>query len=272
MEYILLGSIILLLFILAQIKSAGKKKRKLHRVPAHSNEKAERKGQMGEAIVQSILSRLGNEYISLHDVMIQGSSGRTAQIDHIVLSPYGIFVLETKAYSSYVKGYEDAKNWVQFLKNGQRHEFYNPIKQNEGHIRMLQTVLNDIVGTLPFVSIVVFVGTKDVEVEATKAVVVQENELLAAIQKHTEHKLSVEQVHKMADVLWEVNITSEKTRKRHVTDIQKRAEQVENGICPSCSSPLVERTGQYGVFLGCSGYPRCKFKVSVKRDREVIQS
>jgi hypothetical protein len=118
MEYILLGSIILLLFILAQIKSAGKKKRKIHRVPAHSNEKVARKGQMGEAIVQGILSRLGNEYISLHDVMIQGSSGRTAQIDHIVLSPYGIFVLETKAYSSYVKGYEDAKNWVQFLKSG----------------------------------------------------------------------------------------------------------------------------------------------------------
>jgi hypothetical protein len=136
----------------------------------------------------------------------------------------------------------------------------------------LRTVLNDVVSTLPFVSIVVFVGTKDVEVEATKAVVVRENELLAAIQKHIERKLSVEQVHKMADVLREANITSEKMQKQHVTDIQKRAEQVENRICPSCSSPLVERTGQYGMFLGCSGYPRCKFKVSVKRDREAVQS
>lgn len=272
MEYILIGGIILLLFILAQVKSAGKKKKKHHRAPVRSNEKAERKGQMGEAIVQDILSRLGNEYINLHDIMIQGSSGRTSQIDHIVLSPYGIFVLETKAYNSYVKGYEDAKNWIQFLKNGQRHEFYNPIKQNEGHIKALRTVLNDTTDSRPFVSIVVFVGTKDVEVEATKAIVVRENELLTAIQKHTERKMPVEQARKMADVLRKANITGEKAREQHVADIQKRTEQVENGICPSCNSPLVERTGQYGTFLGCSGYPRCRFKTNLKQERELIRS
>ncbi|MFT9847655.1 NERD domain-containing protein [Aneurinibacillus sp. REN35] len=272
MEYILLCGIILLLFILAQIKSAGKKKGKRHRAPDYSNEKAERKGRMGEAIVQDILSRLGDEYISLHDVMIQGNSGRTSQIDHIVLSPYGIFILETKAYNSYIKGYEDAKNWVQFLKNGQRHEFYNPIKQNEGHLKALRAVLNDMDRSLPFISIVVFVGTKDVEVEATKAIVVRENDLLSAIQKHTERKMPVEQVYKTADVLREANIKGEKAREQHVVDIQKRTEQVENGICPSCNSPLVERNGQYGTFLGCSGYPHCKFKVSLKQKKEAVPS
>lgn len=270
-NYILIGSIILLFLILLRIKSDGKEKRKHRRTPSHTLDKAERKGKMGEAIVKDILSRLGNEYISVHDVMIQGRGGRTAQIDHVVLSPYGIFVMETKAYNSYVKGYEDAKNWIQFLKNGQRHEFYNPIKQNEGHIKALRTVLNDTADMLPFVSIIVFVGTKGVEVEATKAMVIRENELLTAIQRHAERKLSFEQIHQMADVLQKVNITSETMREQHVTDIQKRGEQVENGICPSCGGSLVERTGQYGVFLGCSGYPRCKFKVSVKREKEAVR-
>ena len=29
--------------------------------------------------------------------------------------------------------------------------------------------------------------------------------------------------------------------------------------CPDCSSPLVMRFGRYGGFLGCTGYPECKY-------------
>ena len=28
--------------------------------------------------------------------------------------------------------------------------------------------------------------------------------------------------------------------------------------CPVCGKPLVKKTGRYGVFFGCSGYPECK--------------
>jgi len=38
-------------------------------------------------------------------------------------------------------------------------------------------------------------------------------------------------------------------------------------ICPSCDSPLVVRKGQYGAFLGCSNYPRCKFLLDFKKSR-----
>ncbi|BAU28790.1 topoisomerase-like DNA binding C4 zinc finger protein [Aneurinibacillus soli] len=108
--------------------------------------------------------------------------------------------------------------------------------------------------------------------EVTKAIVVRENELLTAIHKHTEQKMLVKQANKMVDVLRKANITDEKVREQHVTDIQRRTEQVENGICPSCNSPLVERMGQYGAFLGCSGYPCCKFKVSMKKEKGLVRS
>jgi DNA topoisomerase I len=29
--------------------------------------------------------------------------------------------------------------------------------------------------------------------------------------------------------------------------------------CPECESPLVEKTGRFGKFIGCSGYPDCKY-------------
>jgi len=40
-------------------------------------------------------------------------------------------------------------------------------------------------------------------------------------------------------------------------------EFLRKGICPNCGGQLVQRTGRYGVFLGCSRYPHCKFTASV---------
>jgi DNA topoisomerase-1 len=34
--------------------------------------------------------------------------------------------------------------------------------------------------------------------------------------------------------------------------------QITDKVCPDCGKKLVYRTGRYGPFLGCSGYPSCK--------------
>jgi len=57
------------------------------------------KGYFGETAVKVHLSRLNKkQYKTIHDVLIPNSKGITSQIDHIVVSPYGIFVIETKNY------------------------------------------------------------------------------------------------------------------------------------------------------------------------------
>ena len=33
------------------------------------------------------------------------------------------------------------------------------------------------------------------------------------------------------------------------------------GACPTCGKPLVARTGKYGAFVGCSGFPTCRYVV-----------
>jgi len=30
-------------------------------------------------------------------------------------------------------------------------------------------------------------------------------------------------------------------------------------VCPKCGSPMVVRTGKYGKFIACSGFPKCKY-------------
>jgi hypothetical protein len=37
-----------------------------------------------------------------------------------------------------------------------------------------------------------------------------------------------------------------------------------SGLCPKCGGKLVERTGKFGIFYGCSNYPRCKYTINKK--------
>jgi len=38
----------------------------------------------------------------------------------------------------------------------------------------------------------------------------------------------------------------------------------ENNKCPKCGGDLIEKSGKYGKFLGCSNYPKCKYTESIK--------
>ena len=62
------------------------------------------KGMIGESSVRHKLSKLDpKEYTVLHDLMIQRPDEKTSQIDHVVISRYGVFVIETKNYSGCVR-------------------------------------------------------------------------------------------------------------------------------------------------------------------------
>ena len=99
-------------------------------------------GKSGERSVSWILGSLPDEYMVLNDVTIPDQKTNpdkdyTTQIDHVVVSPYGIFVIETKNYSGWIFGNEKSQNWKQTFKTTEGRFFYNPIKQNWGHIYAL---------------------------------------------------------------------------------------------------------------------------------------
>ena len=55
------------------------------------------KGRIGEHRVAHILDRLPKDrYRVINNLLLRTSSGNTTQIDHVVISEYGIFVIETK--------------------------------------------------------------------------------------------------------------------------------------------------------------------------------
>lgn len=113
------------------------------------------KGWFGEKAVKARLNSLNAEiYRPFHDLIVP-LRGSTTQIDHIYVSPFGIFVLETKNYTGWIYGGGQQAKWTQVVYR-KKHSFQNPLRQNYAHIKALSALLN-----LPesvFHSVVVFLG------------------------------------------------------------------------------------------------------------------
>ncbi len=219
------------------------------------------KGIIGESSVRYKLGKLDpKEYTVLHDVMIQRPDGKTAQIDHLVVSNYGVFVIETKNYTGWIMGSEKSEYWTQVIYK-RKEKLYNPIRQNYGHIKALEGFLED--ETIPFISIIAFSTRADLKLEPMSAEVVYTTRLLSTIQKYKTIVLSEEKRLNIHKSLSTKTVHTRQERKKHVADIKVNLKEkealVSSGICPRCSGKLVERRGKNGAFIGCSSYPKCRF-------------
>lgn len=96
-------------------------------------------------IAEQLVQTQGNKfldkeiYIPFHNITLYNGE-ITTQIDHIYLSIYGIFVLETKHYRGWIYGGQYDKTWTQTFSN-KKFKFINPIHQNYGHIKFLENFL-----------------------------------------------------------------------------------------------------------------------------------
>ena len=131
--------------------------RKEWQAPAESKqEKVIRvKGQIGEQHIKiKILEQLDRRFYRVFHNLIIPSGGGTTQIDHIIVSPYGIFVVEAKYFAGWIYGGAQQKKWTHTLSHRQKYPFQNPLHQNYKHVKALSELLR-----LPekyFISVVVF--------------------------------------------------------------------------------------------------------------------
>ena len=78
-----------------------------------------------------------------HDLYVKVGEGRYSQIDLVVATKVGILVFEIKDYSGWIFGKGSQSYWTQVLAYGEeKHRFYNPIKQNIDHIKVLNKAIN----------------------------------------------------------------------------------------------------------------------------------
>lgn len=117
------------------------------------------RGERSERRLVLRLLRMGiNPQAIFHDLYLQKPNGEYTQIDLAVATSAGLIVFEVKNYGGWIFGNEGQRYWTKVLAYGRfKSRFYNPIMQNQGHIRALRSRLPQNPNT-PIYSIIVFYG------------------------------------------------------------------------------------------------------------------
>ena len=241
-------------------------------------EKIGRKGENNIASQLRLIDLFGREGKILQNIYVPNEDGTTTEIDLLYITRKGIFVIESKNYSGYIFADESKTNWTSTLYAGRNflgtphveaHKFYNPIWQNDKHIRALKRYLN---ANIQFFSIIVFSNRcefKSFNVLTSNAHICQLDFLPKVIKKlwqsypYMLSDLEVDELYRRLLIL--TRITSEE-KEVHVSQLKNKFSSTT--ICPLCKGKLVRRTAKTGKnaghdFLGCSNYPSCRYTKNI---------
>jgi len=197
-----------------------------------------------------------NVYRRFHDVIIPGNNG-SAQIDHILVSPYGIFIVETKNKKGWIFGSERQSKWTQSI-YGKNYSFQNPLRQTFRQKKVLSEFLEIPETTIHVV--IFFVGNCQFKSR------LPENVMRSGLGKHISQfkarifaKNEIDRITRRIEGY--VSVARVNTRD-HIVSLRRRFSSTTK--CPKCGARLIERTARKGSnagskFLGCQNYPKCKF-------------
>jgi hypothetical protein len=208
---------------------------------------------------------LPDEYSILNDIYLPLPDGTTTQIDHIVVSQYGVFVVETKTYSGWIFGDEKSKEWTQSIYR-KKCRFQNPTRQNYKHICALADNLG--IDKSYFIGVIVFTGGCTFKTEMPEGVV----DLWRVADYICGHKtpmIKTEQLEELSTAIieWQATVSEERIL-NHVENLRKRHASVnegENPLCPYCGGEMVLRKSRKNgtSFYGCKAYPKCRGIIKV---------
>ena len=247
------------------------------------------KGMIGEAFINLGIRLFldKREYHLLKNVTLPTPQG-TTQIDHVIVSRFGLFVIETKNIKGWIFGNPAHKSWTQQIYR-RRHTFQNPLRQNYLHLMTLKSLLG--LADHQLHSIIYFIG--DCTFKTPMPDNVMNRGLIHYIKGKTTPVLTPAEVTRVIDTIQRGRLAANwQTHKQHVAQLKARHSEVPqpplsvaampvvnqvvnaaptitepltkpNQLCPKCGNLMVLRTAKRGdnkgnQFWGCSGYPKCR--------------
>ena len=227
------------------------------------------KGWFGESIVNFIAFLLlyKNRYHPINNVTLPSKNG-TTQIDHIIVSVYGVFVVETKYMKGWIFGSADQKMWTQKIYR-YTNKFQNPLLQNYKHVKTLQSFLG--LNDNQIYSVVAFVG------DSTFKTAMPENVTyglgyIRYIKSKKQKVLSETDVMEIKLKIIDARLArSFDTNRAHVENVRHIIREKENNrtpSCPKCGGLMVLREVKKGPyagkqFWGCKRFPGCRGIINV---------
>jgi restriction system protein len=219
------------------------------------------KGATGEALVRMGASlRLPSDtYRAFHNVTLETAAG-TTQIDHVIVSCFGVFVVETKHMKGWIFGSENDAQWTQRIFRN-TFKFQNPLRQNYAHVKALEAALDIPKNVIH--SVIVFSGDAEFKTPLP-ANVVQGGAYIRYIKAFQQQVLSPEQLDRIVATIETNRLPANlATRRQHISNLRSRREPTLDRKCPRCGNRMVLRTAKQGQnaggkFWGCSTFPKCR--------------
>ena len=237
------------------------------------------KGMVGEGVLNFVINIVldKKKYQLLKNVTLKTDKG-TTQIDHIIVSQYDVFVIETKNYKGWIFGSEHSKVWTQSI-YGKKNTFQNPLHQNYKHVKTLQKFLN--LDDNKIFSVVVFVGEATFKTDMPNNVVYPLG-LLKFIKSHQTVLFTPREIWRLVEEIEDAQLAKGfKTNREHVENLKSKRsvsspntknnkpKSIDSLICPRCGNDLILRTARRGKnignqFYGFKSYPRCKYTRNIE--------
>ena len=203
----------------------------------------------------------GEIYKDLNNVTLNASNG-TTQIDQIIVSKFGIFVIEVKNLKGWIFGDEKAAKWTQVL-YGKKYQFQNPLRQNFRHTKALSDFLG--IDHSKIHSVVMFWGECEFKTS------MPENVMMRGWTKYIKSKTEIlftdDEVDQICEAIKNGRLPATwKTKNAHLQSLNERHRS--DSVCPKCGRDLILRTVRKGPkvgsqFYGCSGFPECRFTKAI---------
>ena len=185
-------------------------------------------GKRGENFVSRKLLELDSEhYTVLGDLMLPSlGNTNTTQIDHIVVSDFGIFCIETKSYSGWIFGHAKQQHWTQVIYRYKK-KFYNPLRQNYAHIKAVEAIVSPKYPKVPIRGFIAFPSAEMLSISGTDAVG-HVKDVLAKIKALNAPVLPPADRDAIVGLLLNANIQDKQARKLH--NKSAHALKVSNGF------------------------------------------
>lgn len=246
------------------------------------------KGKLGESVINVAMWVMLDKkaYHRLNNITLPLSNGGSTQIDHVIVSIYGIFVIETKHYKGWIYGSEEQAQWTQvvFSKN---HKFQNPLRQNYLHIQTLSNLLG--LDSSHFHSIIAFMGESKIKTRDELPEHVLTRGMVPYIKTKQDKILTEMQVQSIVQQIetqrftrsWRTNAqhnayienkqavnSSAKPTSKNLTPQTPASAEMQVPNCPKCGSIMTQRTAKSGkrqgqTFFGCPKFPKCRGMIDI---------
>ena len=208
------------------------------------------RGDKGEKLVSSLLEEIKEYKYILNDVtFLNKKSEMTHQIDHILIHPHGVFVIETKNYYGKISTVKGETFWVKEV-NGEKVIISNPLKQNKSHAITIWKILH---GEYKVIPVVVFVQNNAPYLGDEN--VINLDDLLLFVESypydHKYQKKTIDKIYKtihrkISKVSKEEHIENISYLKQIKKEIKNEiAYAVENNVCPRCGSKMLSKGYSY---------------------------